>query len=412
MNVSSVVKEHLDDGQFRILNAIAAIAAKFGTDCYLVGGAVRDVLKGQSSGDLDIMIEHRCSEIADAAAGQLGGTVLKMTRFGTATLDIGAIQIDLSTARRETYEESGALPKVFPGTIEQDLARRDFTINAMAISLSGHSFGDLIDPHNGVLDLERGVVRVLHNQSFEQDATRILRAIRFAGREGYQLDEYTERLIRRDVRYLETVSGERIRHEIERIFLEPRSSAILQVANDLKVLQAIHPALAFEQSIVVPITSIGKYDSDDLNLIFYGLITWQASPEDVEPIITRLMLDSVRSAFVKDIVSIRAILPSLRLSKSNSETYYLLEGLQPLALDAYAVLTGDEEAVKRIRLYLDELRYIRPSITGELLLAEGVPEGPWIGQLLESLLTARLDGDISSYEEEVEFVRRTLWDGS
>ena len=134
--------------------------------------------------------------------------------------------------------------------------------------------------------------------------------------------------------------------------------------------------------------------------------------EDVEPITTRLMLDSVRAAFVNDIVSIRAIVPSLRLSKFNSETYYLLEGLQPLALDAYATFTDDAEAVKRIRLYLDELRFVRPSITGESLLAEGVPEGPWIGQLLKSLLAARLDGDISSYEEEVEFVRRTLWGGS
>ena len=408
MNASSVVKEYLDDEQFRILNEIAAISAEFGTNCYLVGGAVRDVLKGQSSGDLDTMVEHRCSEIAYAVAEKLGGTVLKVTRFGTAALDIGAIQIDISTARRETYEKSGALPKVFPGTIDQDLARRDFTINAMAISLSRDSFGDLIDHHNGVLDLESGVVRVLHNQSFEEDATRILRAIRFAGREGYQLDEHTERLIRRDVRYLETVSGERIRHEIERIFLEPTSSAMLQVANDLKVLQAIHPALGFDQSIVPPITC----DLDDLNLIFYGLITRQVSPEDVEPITTRLMLDSVRAAFVNDIVSIRAIVPSLRLSKFNSETYYLLEGLQPLALDAYATFTDDAEAVKRIRLYLDELRFVRPSITGESLLAEGVPEGPWIGQLLKSLLAARLDGDISSYEEEVEFVRRTLWCGS
>jgi|TARA_B100001750_G_C15515490_1_gene606771 tRNA nucleotidyltransferase (CCA-adding enzyme) len=408
MNVSSVIKEHLDDEQFRILNGIATIALDFGTGCYLVGGAVRDVLKGRSSGDLDIMVEHRFSEIADAVAEQLGGTVLKVTRFGTAALDIGAIHLDISTARCETYEESGALPKVFPGTLEQDLARRDFTINAMAISLSRDSFGDLIDHHDGMSDLENGVVRVLHNQSFQDDATRILRAIRFAGREGYQLDEYTERLIRRDVRYLETVSGERIRHEIERIFLEPTSSAMLQVANDLKILQAIHPALAFEYSIVEPITC----DFDDLNLIFYGLITRQASPEDVEPIITRLMLDSVRAAFVNDIVSIRAIVPSLRLSKFNSETYYLLEGLQPLALGAYATFTDDAEAVKRIRLYLDELRCVRPSITGESLLAEGVPEGPWIGQLLKSLLAARLDGDISSYEEEVEFVRRTLWGGS
>ena len=156
-------------------------------------------------------------------------TVRKASAFGTWSLTVQGVDVDLATARRETYERPGALPTVIPGTVEDDLARRDFSINAMAISLGEDSWGYLLDPHGGSTDLERGVIRVLHDRSFEDDATRIFRAIRYACRLDFRLESCTATLLERSLPYVSTISPDRVRHEIERIFREPRASDMIEM---------------------------------------------------------------------------------------------------------------------------------------------------------------------------------------
>src|SRR5207244_1379788 len=163
---------------------------------YLVGGAVRDLLRRVESVDLDLAVEGDAHLAAGTVAERLGGEVVLHDRFGTATVKAPDLTVDLAATRRETYAHPGALPDVEPATLADDLIRRDFTINAMAAGLSGDDLGRLHDPHGGQADLEAGVIRILHPDSFVDDPTRLLRAVRYEGRLGVRLVPGTERVAR------------------------------------------------------------------------------------------------------------------------------------------------------------------------------------------------------------------------
>ena len=242
MNVSDRLEQRLAGVRLSVLRELSQLATGLGIDLYLVGGSVRDVLADAPLTDIDIMATGNPERLVESIRGRGDGNVRKASAFGTWSLTIQGVDVDLATARRETYERPGALPTVIPGTVEDDLARRDFSINAMAISLGESSWGTLLDPHDGVTDLSRAVIRVLHDRSFEDDATRILRAIRYACRLDFGLESCTATLLERGLPYVSRISPDRVRHEIERIFEEPRAGDMIEMAGKLGVLAAIHPA--------------------------------------------------------------------------------------------------------------------------------------------------------------------------
>ena len=187
-NIAPRLRAQLDSISLRQLRGIAAVAEIHGARAYLVGGAVRDALLGISVTDIDIAVIGMTSSLPRGVARALNGRVAAHSQFNTFSLTASGRHIDLAMARHESYTHPGALPTVTPGTMHQDLARRDFAINAMAVSLGEDSFGDLLDPFDGQSDLEDGTVRVLHDDSFRDDATRILRAARYAVRLGLTLE--------------------------------------------------------------------------------------------------------------------------------------------------------------------------------------------------------------------------------
>ena len=181
-------RESLDDGSTGLLEATRSEAERLDAPLYLVGGPVRDLLLRRPSTDLDLVAEGNVEVLARRVAEAVGSKALLHRRFGTATVKSNGVRLDLATARKEVYARPGALPSVTTGTIEEDLQRRDFTMNAMALGLSGRHVGRLLDPAGGFADLTQGVVRILHKRSFEDDATRIFRAIRYEQRLGFRLD--------------------------------------------------------------------------------------------------------------------------------------------------------------------------------------------------------------------------------
>ncbi|HEY1596999.1 MAG TPA: hypothetical protein VGF74_16495, partial [Thermoleophilaceae bacterium] len=198
-------------GMDRLLPALDGLDPAF-----LVGGAVRDLLLGRPTVDLDVAVEGDARAVARELAGRLAGEAKEHERFGTATVTAGDLSVDLATTRRETYAEPGALPDVHPAGLTEDLGRRDFTINAMALDLNGGDVGALEDPHGGRADLDAGLIRVLHGGSFVDDPTRLLRALRYEARFGFRMDEQTERLAREAAAGagFATVSGARVRDEL------------------------------------------------------------------------------------------------------------------------------------------------------------------------------------------------------
>lgn len=225
-----------------ILNLLYEIGEVGGEGTYLVGGFVRDLLLKRPSLDIDIVVEGDAIQVANALCDRWNGTLEVHPQFGTASVtpeNVNLPKVDFVTARRETYQDAGTLPIVKNGTITDDLCRRDFSINALAMHLDPSAFGDIVNKTGGLEDLTSGIVRVLHKESFIDDPTRIFRAARYAGRYGFRIPETDTALIQKALPVLAKLSGERIRNEINRLLLEQNAPEIVALLTRLNVWKTI-----------------------------------------------------------------------------------------------------------------------------------------------------------------------------
>ncbi len=382
-----------------VLDCAARIAEDSGLTAYLVGGPVRDRLLGATTNDLDITVVGDAVMVAERLAADIQGRLTVHQRFGTATVTAGSLTIDLVTARRETYQSPGALPNVEPGGIADDLARRDFTINAMAMPLPATS-GKLVDPHGGSADLEAGLIRVLHAGSFPDDPTRILRAVRYAARFNFTIEPETARLMGEalSVRALSTLTGDRLRHELERTFEETNPAVPLRLAQDCGVLAGIHPSLTaghLPDATGQPVTP----------LTWLAALAWPLSADEGAALSARLNAPSDWARVIVDTARIRELTPAIAAPSKPSEVCALLDGLAPDALRGATMIVGSP-AADRINRYLSEWWSVAPRLRGHDLLALGVPPGPEMGEALRELRRARLDGRTHSVQDEQELARK------
>ena len=382
-----------------ILDRIARIAHNTGCSVYLVGGPVRDRLLDVATADLDVTVVGGAEEVAATFAAEFDARLTVHPRFGTATVTIGSLTIDLVTARREDYPSPGALPSVEPGDIEDDLARRDFTINAMAIALPAPT-GELIDPHGGRDDLDAGLIRALHPDSFRDDPTRILRAVRYAARFGFTIERETARVMSEALaaHALSTLTSDRLRHELDRILHEVNPVAPLRLADDYGILSAIHPALSARHLIEAGSESPAP-------LTWLAALVWLLSADEAAALTARLSAPSNWARVISDTSCIRGMAAALGAAAKPSEVCALLDGLAPDALRGAVMLAGEPVAI-RITSYLSEWWSVAPRLRGNDLLALGVPAGPEMGEALRELRRARLDGETHSLQDEETLARR------
>ncbi len=382
-------------GMDRLLPALEGLAPAF-----LVGGAVRDLLLGRRTVDLDVAIEGDARDVARSVAERLGGEAKEHERFGTATVRAGELAVDLATARRETYSEPGALPEVQPAGLAEDLGRRDFTINAMAIALNGEDVGSLEDPHEGTADLEAGVIRVLHGESFVDDPTRLLRALRYEARFGFRMDEQTERLAREAAAGagFSTVSGARVRDELLDLLREHEAPAAVPRMHELGLDRALDPSLEADPELVASTLRACAETGADRALA--GLAALVSSAPDalrdwVEDLhIGRQQADAVMRAAAKG----PQLASTLQNELAPSAVHAVLSCEPPEAL-AMALARGAPGG--QVLSYLADLRGVRLEITGHDLLEAGIPESPAIGRALDETLRRKLDGEVSGREEEL-----------
>jgi tRNA nucleotidyltransferase (CCA-adding enzyme) len=242
-NLSSLINKNLPKELVDLTKKVAVTAASRNEPLYLVGGVVRDLLLGIPNLDLDFVVEGDAIELAKELAQMTNAKLTTHPMFNTAKIKLGKWSIDIAMARTETYTKPGALPSVRPGTLKTDLFRRDFTINAMAISLSPAKYGELIDIYGGLDNLKNKLIRVLHEKSFIDDATRIWRAIRYEQRLDFKIEPETLKLLKRNVAILKTVGGYRLRRELELVLKEKEPEKILARADKLGALKEVNPAL-------------------------------------------------------------------------------------------------------------------------------------------------------------------------
>jgi tRNA nucleotidyltransferase (CCA-adding enzyme) len=388
------------DGRRDALNTVQRLAKDLEVEAYVVGGPVRDQLLGIPYNDLDITVAGSALPLAERLATAVGGRLTVHQRFGTATVSMPDFAIDLVTARSESYYHPGALPQVRAGTVADDLARRDFTINAMAASITDESLA-LVDPHGGRADLEAGLVRTLHPLSFVDDPTRIFRAIRYEQRFSFRIEDQTLNELRHAVEHgaLATLTGDRIRHELERIFNEASPLPALRRAGELGALSAVHPALGHAH-----LEGLGDWSATPLS--WAAALVWPLSAEQGASLATRLNAPANLVRTLEDTALLTARQPQLaEAGLLPSGVCAQVDGLSP---DALAAATRLAESVvgERVERYLSEWWSVAPLLRGTDLLELGVPSGPAVGDALRALRQARLDGLTRDRHDEEQLARQ------
>jgi tRNA nucleotidyltransferase (CCA-adding enzyme) len=392
----------------KLLKSAGMVAHRQQQRAYLVGGMIRDLLLERINFDLDIVVEGDAIKLAREIAAEKQAKITEHRRFGTAKVRWDGGVIDVVTARAEKYARPGALPTVRPGTISDDLARRDFTINAMAVELSPRRFGELIDPHNGRKDIEHKLIRVLHERSFIDDATRIWRAIRYEQRLEFQMELATLELLKQSTSWLKTISGDRIRHELELVLKEEQPEKALLRADELGALVEIHPALKGDIWLMETYALAYEYVLPDppSPQLYLALLAYRLNADQLEQMISYLRLSKPVANVLRDTVNIKIKADELTTpGMPPSHIYRLLHGHNTTALTANLLATDDDATEEHIELYLNVLRYVRPLLKGDDIRGLGVRSGPKIKDVLEKLLEAKLDGVVSTRHDEEELVR-------
>jgi len=402
MNLARQIEQYLPRQLLELVKDISGQAAKQGQRVYLVGGVVRDLLLGYPNFDLDLVVEGDAVKLAQQTAETSQAKLLAHHRFGTAKLRYENFTLDLATARRETYAKPGALPAVTPGTLKDDLVRRDFSINAMAISLEANDYGELVDPYQGKNDLEHRLIRILHPESFRDDVTRILRAVRYEQRLCFELEAQTAELLKRDIPMLDTISGDRIRHELELIFKEKQPEFVINRLGELGVLQEISPFLKGDGWIVEKFGKARRLKKPtQLPSLYFCLLIYSFSEKDIGQFFARLNIPAKLSRAMRDTLRLKTRLHLLdKSSLKPSEIYYLLREYEPVAIQANAIASESSMVHRYLQLFLTKLRYVRTSLDGEELKRLGISAGPEMGKVLQVLHKAKLDGEVRTRADE------------
>ena len=418
MKLESLMREQLPGYVYQLLRKIGETGDGMGWQTFVVGGFVRDLLIKRPDLDVDIMVAGDGIAFAYALAEREEGVVKRHRRFGTAVVTLAdGFKVDVATARTEIYARPGALPSVEPGFVEEDLRRRDFSINAMAIQLNKALFGELVDPFDGRSDLLDGSVRVIHPFSFVDDPTRIFRAVRFEQRYGFSIESDTEELLNEAIAegYLARISRQRLRNEILLILKEENPVPAIRRMADFGLVKYIHPRIRV---------------SDDLAGLFEGvreiLEWWNSVPvhgkADIVLINLIALLDQLDAAEVEDVSERLALrkkhTDALKASKTHlpdifrrmdgmrippSEIYGMLKGLSlEVLLFAMARSPGTRD---NISSYLIRLRKIRPLVNGNDLRGLGYPAGPLYTEILDRTFAAQLDGSIADKSQAIQFIR-------
>ncbi len=384
--------------QLRALPAAGPLLRRLGdaTGVHLVGGAVRDLLLGSEPSDLDLVVEGDASSVAK----RLGGTVRAHDRFGTSTVVVDGFTYDIARARRERYARPGALPDVSPASLAADLARRDFTVNAIAVALGGRTPGEVRAVPEALEDLTARRLRVLHDASFRDDPTRLLRMARYAGRLRFAIEPHTLALARSAVRdgAIATVSGSRVGAELRLVAREPDPLAAFACLRALALDAAIDPRFgigdrALAQRAMGLLPEDGRHDR-----LALALAGREVPAGELHALLSALAFEAPdRDAIVAAATHADALARALGQAQRPSEIADAVAGSGP-ELVSLAGACGPERAAEQ---WLGYLRHVQLEIDGRELLGAGIAQGPAVGRGLRAALTAKLDGRASGREAEL-----------
>jgi len=427
MSLASVLdRAHSREEEARrwLLGVAGKVGESMGTPAYAVGGFVRDLMLGRLALDIDLVVEGDGIAFARRLSEETGGDLTVHEGFGTASISrAGAAggaplpAVDVASARREHYERPGALPRVSPGDLADDLMRRDFTINAMAIVLSPAGFGRLVDPAGGRHDLRRRVLRPLHPLSFVEDPTRLFRAARYAARLGVRFgsDGRAALALALRVGRYPALSGHRLRAEIDLLAADTAASGAFDRVLRWRLLRLWDRRFRPEARVRAHLRALGSFQEcaraaaaaiDERDLTLVALLAGQPARVATACLDRLAVMGGPRRALATAVTD-RRLVPRLARATRPSAIADLL-GPLPMPVLAGAWIQGPAVARRRIAWFLRVGRAARPILSGDDLIAFGVPRGPAVGRYLARLRRRRLDGSVESAHEEYESLRQWL----
>ena len=400
----------------RLLQEIGRCGAETSRSVYVVGGFVRDLLIGRANLDIDIVVEGDAIDFAHQLVKVWKGQVQTHHKFKTASITRrDGLKFDFVSARNETYTSPGALPSVEYGTIAQDLHRRDFSINALAMQLQPDTFGEIVDCTDGLRDLRAGCIRVLHEQSFIDDPTRIFRAIRYAARYNFRIVEADQQRMLDAINQgvLNLISGQRIRNEIDHVLSEEAAPQMVHQMREFDLFGAVHPNWKISPNFDVLWNAAGQamewaltsLSNDSINT---GALLWMTlltAPDAIEAISNRLELENELHTKLSLQVQLEQDIDALSASSKPSEVYQLLNPypIEPLV---FAMMHPNQSnwRVEKMSNYLTHLRYVQPLVTGNDLIQRGLKPSQAFSDLLWKAFAAQLDGKVSTAQETYQFL--------
>jgi tRNA nucleotidyltransferase (CCA-adding enzyme) len=426
--IAALIETALPSPLLDLIREASETASKMGYALYSVGGFVRDLLLSIPNLDIDLVVEGDAIRLAKRLRRRVGGRVRSHARFGTAKLlfdnggaRYGIPSLDFVTARAEFYEHPTALPQVERSSIKQDLHRRDFTINTLAVRLDPEHYGELLDFYGGEQDLRNGVIRVLHSLSFVEDPTRTLRAVRFEQRLGFRIEPRTEELIASALDLLDRISGERIRHELILILQEAEPEKCLARLTELKILGQIHPSLRYDDWLRDKFQQLrqavreGGWSADvctkpkAISTLYLALLNYRLSVEEMEAFISRLKTPRSDADLLREVNALRSVAVSIAEDDHPPSAIVRWLGYYtPQALFVLWVATDSAQVRLQVERYCRELRFVQSEIDGRYLKEMGLQPGPIFGSILRRLRDAKLDGEVTTLEDEKALVERIL----
>ncbi|SFF94475.1 tRNA nucleotidyltransferase (CCA-adding enzyme) [Desulfotomaculum arcticum] len=423
-NISWIMRRNLSAHVWGILKEAGKIAYGLGFKLYAAGGMIRDVMLGQNSIDIDLVVEGDGIKLATAMSEAFQVKIRKYQQFGTAQVIFSEdLTIDIATARVEFYAYPAALPQVESSSLHQDLYRRDFTINAMAVCLNDKKFGSIVDFFDGRDDLDQGLIRILHNLSFIEDPIRILRAIRFEQRYGFEIEKQTLNFLKEAVRQevLAKVTPERIWEELKHILVEKEASRMLRRLEELKVWPFIFPGVNYWEVDPVLRDLAGSVDlikewgfwvpTEKWLPYLIALLHW-SNPETARQICERYHLSKRQTEkALAALYGWRETVAMIWKSPEDVKLSQLAKQLMTMPRESYPMLLAilEEDWIKdRFRQLLNTIMDSKPSINGKYIKSLGYRPGPVFKETLEALWQERLDGNIVNEAEEKDFVRKYL----
>jgi len=426
-NISTILKERLSQELFSILKEIGHAADETGYQAYLVGGFVRDIMiykNKNNNPDIDIVVEGDGILFAKKLADMLDGKASPHEKFKTSIISFkNGLKVDVATARTEFYESPAALPTIEMSSLKLDLYRRDFTINTLAVQLNENNFGTLIDHFYALKDLKDKVIRIIHNLSFVEDPTRIFRAIRFESRFGFKIGKFTEKLIKNaiDMHFFHKLSGARVFNELKYILKEDNPLPALVRIERFNLFSTIHKNFQLTQKNIELLESAKKtinwYSINNLGekieswKLFFICLLHTTDAETASDLCDKFIIPpKEKKIFIQEKEKAKIFIKWLKQNKEikNSEVYINLNSLAIETL-LYIISISESRRVQNIIVkYFLELKPCLPELTGKNLKDMGFKPGPIFGKILNEILLQKLDGNIKTLKDEIDFASRYL----